>query len=215
MAKQQPWDIPAWPTSTYDKDSEILMAAVGSALSAWQFVEGAIAGIFEWLVADGGPKHRYINSMSPAERAYGSIISFDARAGMVEAAADAFFHVYKYPELHDRLKKIMTSCRGWSGRRNEIAHGQIAGSPISLNHCALWPMSSSARKFTVDHHPKFVYNSTQIREFEKHFFELHELVLNFYSDFRFWREKQLGVSDPPDSEPSTPETEDQSDLPGS
>ncbi|MCC8952723.1 hypothetical protein H8B02_04340 [Bradyrhizobium sp. Pear77] len=65
---------------------------VGSALSSWQFVEDVIASIFEVLVSGPDAYSKYFNSMSAAERAYGSVVSFDGRAGMVEAAAEAFFH---------------------------------------------------------------------------------------------------------------------------
>lgn len=208
----KPWDIPPWPTSTYDRDPEILFAAVGSALSAWQYIEDGLAHIFEWLVADGLPRRSYHSSMSPAERAYGSIVSFDGRAGMVEAAAAAFFHVHTHPDYHDRLKTIMKSCRGWSARRNEVAHGKIAGSPVDLNYCALWPTGSSARKFAVDHHPAFVYSSAQIKEFEKRFYELNELVSRLYCDLRFWREEQLGGYQPTDYETPNPQMGDQSVL---
>ena len=183
----KPWDIPPRPT-TYDKDSEVLFAAVGAALSAWQYVEDGIASIFQ-LVLDAAPKGgAYLNSMSPAERAYGSIVSFDGRAGMVEAAAEAFFDENKSPNLHARLGKLLKVCRGWSSRRNEIAHGQIGGSPIDLNLCALWPSEYSSRKRQVDYRAAFIYNSAQIKEFERQFFDLHEQLLDFWHDFRAWRQ---------------------------
>jgi hypothetical protein len=186
------------------------MAAVGSALSAWQYAENAIAHIFESIITDCRPKVEYVTReaeyMTPAERAYGSVVSFDGRAGMVEAAAEAFFEVHKNPQMHTRLKKLLQGCRGWSARRNEVAHGQIGGSPIDLNLCALWPWQSSMRKRAVDYRASFVYNSAQIKEFESQFFALQEQLLDFWSDFRAWRqgpfEEGLGQTrePPPDWE---------------
>lgn len=187
---KKPWDVPPRP-STYDRDSEILLAAVGSALSAWQYVEDAIARIFESILTDCTPKGEYViggvEYMTPAERAYGSIVSFDARAGMVQAAAEAFFEVHKNPQLHARLKKLLQSLRGWSARRNEVAHGQIGGSPIDLSLCALWPWQSSMKKRGVDYRASFIYNSAQIKEFERQFFGLQEQIFDFQTAFHVWR----------------------------
>ncbi len=168
------------------------MAAVGSALSAWQYTEHAIGRIFESIITDCRPKVEYVTRdveyMTPAERAYGSIVSFDGRVGMVEAAAEAFFEVHKNPQMHTRLKKLLQGCRGWSARRNEVAHGEIGGSPIDLNLCALWPWESSTKKRAVNYRASFVYNSAQIKEFERQFFVLQQHLLDFWTDFRVWRQ---------------------------
>lgn len=202
--QKKPWDIPPRPT-TYDRDSEV--AAVGGALSAWQYVEDAIASIFQALVNEGDPqKTVYVNSISPAQRAYGSIASFTARADMVEAAAEAFFYVHQHSEFQDRLAQLLKASRSWAGRRNEIAHAKIAGAPIDLNCCALWPAESSTNKNKVDYHAKFVYNSVQIRKFERQFMNLHDLFLGFEMDFRVWRLKQLGVHPWLDQPPSALDT---------
>ncbi|HUZ34351.1 MAG TPA: hypothetical protein VMV19_19955 [Xanthobacteraceae bacterium] len=168
------------------------MAAVGSALSAWQFTEDAVSHIFESLITDCGPKGAYVNSMSPAERAYGSIVSFDGRTGMVQAAAEAFFEVHKNSALYARLRTLLKTCRGWSARRNEVAHGQIGGSPIDLNLCALWPWELSAKKRATDYRASFVYNSAQIKEFERQFFALCEHLMDFERDFHVWRRTLRG-----------------------
>ncbi|HML06546.1 MAG TPA: hypothetical protein VK430_00255 [Xanthobacteraceae bacterium] len=198
---KKPWDIPPRP-STYDKDPEELFAAVGGALSSWQYVEDAIASLFEAIVSDGDMLIlSFAKSMSPAKRAYGSIVSFDARAEMVEAAADAFFHVHHHPRLHKRMRSIMQACRGWSARRNEIAHGKIGGAPTDLNYCALWPADSSTRKNEIDHRAKFVYNAALIKEFDHHFLTLHSPLLDTATEFRAWRaglRARLGLYPPPD-----------------
>lgn len=199
----KPWTAPPRPTA-YDKDCQQIFAAVGSALSSWAYVEDAVASIFELLVCEPQATWTYCNSMSPAKRAYGSVVSFDGRAGMVEAAADAFFYVTPHADLEQRLKDLLKACRGWSGRRNEVAHGQIGGAPTDLNSCTPWPIESAARKRAIDYRAAFVYSSAQIREFDRQFLELHSALLDFFCDFRSWRIGPLNadpVDDPPlDSE---------------
>jgi hypothetical protein len=93
-----PWDVPPRPAS-YCSTNEELYTAVGEALSGWGYVEDIVADIFA-IIVEGAPLNEYINSMTPAVRAYGSVVSFEARAEMVQAAADAFFHVnpnHAYP----------------------------------------------------------------------------------------------------------------------
>jgi hypothetical protein len=187
----KPWAVPPRATVFDEPSGKELFVAVGGALSSWQFVEDVIASIFEVLVAGTQGRWTYVNSMSPAERAYGSVVSFDGRAGMVEAAAEAFFYVNHHHIYEARLKDLLKTCRGWSGRRNEVAHGRIAGSPISLNLCALWPSEFSSRKRTIDHRAAFVYNSAQIKEFDRQFLDLHMELLNFLGEFRAWREGRL------------------------
>jgi hypothetical protein len=208
----KPWAAPPRPT-TYDRDPEVIYAAIGRSLSMWQYVEDALSLIFEWLVVGGQVPGTYVNSMSPAQAAYGTVVSFDARAGMIEAAASAFFHHHAHPSFHARLQKLLATCRGWAGRRNEIAHGRIGGSPVDLNLCALWPTESSSRKREITYRARFVYNSTQINEFDRQFAELHMTVLDFYSEFRSWRERQLGIPQEQDFWPDDAHnSEDQTPL---
>jgi hypothetical protein len=108
-----PWDVPprsARPAD-YDLKVEDLYQAVGEALSSWQYVEDGIASMFRTLVAEGREQYSYAHGMSPAERAYGSVISFEARATMVSAAAEAFFHKNPHAELQAQLRKLLNTCR--------------------------------------------------------------------------------------------------------
>jgi hypothetical protein len=113
--------------------------------------------------------------------------------------------------LHARLRALLKAVRGWVGRRNDVAHGKIAGAPNNLNHCALWPAQSNARKNAVDHRAAYVYNAVQIKEFGSRFMDLHDSLLDYFSELRHWRLERLGVHQPQYHWLTYPETEDQSD----
>jgi hypothetical protein len=129
---------------------------------------------------------------------------------MVEAAAEAFFHVNQHADYEDRLDKLLKAARGWSGRRNEVAHGRIGGAPTNRNCCVLWPSEFSSRKNKVDHSAAFAYSSHQIKEFDRQFLDLHGLFLDFLCEFRAWREGQLQEYLSQELCSPTPETEAQS-----
>ena len=214
-----PWDVP--PKSKirtdYDLKEQALYEAVGSALSSWQYVEDAVALIFKAFVSDGLPQDAYEPSKSPAERAYGSVISFEARATMVATAAEAFFYKNPHKDYEKRARELLKACRGWSARRNDIAHGKIAGSPLNFvekpieGRCALWPSDSNTRKLTLDNLNSFIYNSKIIHGFGLKFMDLvHQLQL-FQSDFEAWRREQRGEPPWPDQGPPIQEPEDQTD----
>jgi hypothetical protein len=208
-----PWDVPlkSARADDYDLKSEALYEAVGSALSSWQYVEDAIASIFNHIVSDGLPENTYPPLKSPAERAYGSVISFEARATMVTVAAEAFFNKNSHPEYEARLRDLLKACRGWSARRNDIAHGKIAGCHVDYNRCALWPSDSNTRKLTIDNWASFIYNSKLIHGFGEKFMDLHDQLFEFEDKFRRWRQEQRGEHPWLDHWPPNPETEDQSD----
>jgi hypothetical protein len=219
LAMPNPWDVPPIskiPTD-YDIEEQALYKAVGSALSSWQYVEDAIASIFKALVSDGLPEHTYEPSRSPAERAYGSVISFEARATMVAEAAEAFFYKNPHPDYEKQLREILKACRGWSARRNDIAHGKIAGSPLNYfvgkpsdwNRCALWPSSSNTRKVSLDNFHSFIYTSKIIDGFEKQFWDLHDKLFKFEGEFLCWRRGQRGEHPWQDHLHPNPEQEDQ------
>jgi hypothetical protein len=216
-----PWDVPPKskiPTD-YDVKPEALYEAVGSALSSWQYVEDTVALIFKALVSDGIPNNTYEPSKSPAERAYGSVISFEARATMVAVAAEAFFYKNPHTDYEKQLRELLKACRGWSARRNDIAHGKIAGSPLNYyvgdpsdwNRCALWPSNSNTRKLTLDNLNSFIYNSKIIHGFGSKFMDLTFQLHEFESKFRLWRLELRGEHPWPDHWPPNPEAEDQSD----
>jgi hypothetical protein len=180
-----PWDIPERPT-TPTKDPNDIFRAIGDALSSWESVEHYTAMIFTLLVAENPPKLPLPHS-GPAVRAYGSVVSFQARAAMVEAAARAFFYLHPHQKHEDRLKKLMKAANGWSARRNDIAHGNVAGCPWDLNQCLLWPSDYNSKKYSVERRPAYLYNDAQIMDFRNGFYGLSDQMGKFFSEFWEWR----------------------------
>lgn len=112
------WDPPPWPT-VCDKSADITYTAVGRALSNWEGVEIALAGLFSALLGIRGDEGLI------ATRAYGAVITAKGRIDMLQAAADAFFFRWSNDELKKKVHTILEAAVQFSARRNEIAHGQV------------------------------------------------------------------------------------------
>jgi hypothetical protein len=89
-----PWDVPT-PLPLGDNRVDDTFTAVGRALSSWEQVEESLADLFALFTGSV----RQFPDISPAIRAYGSVISFKGRTDMVQAAGQSFFHSYK---IHGR-----------------------------------------------------------------------------------------------------------------
>jgi len=117
MAKQ-PWEVPD-PPQIGDASNDITFAAVGEALSQWQFFEGNLSLAFSFLLDSG-----YGNLA--AQRAYGSVESFRGRANLIEEAADVYFRRVQDETLYRNLTALLRRAKSdWAARRNEIAHGIV------------------------------------------------------------------------------------------
>jgi hypothetical protein len=115
---KQPWGIPD-PPQMGDASNEITFAAVGEALSQWEFFEGNLSLAFSLLLDIG-----YENLA--AQRAYGSVESFRGRANLVQEAADVYFKQVKDETTYGNLTALLRRAKSdWSARRNEIAHGIV------------------------------------------------------------------------------------------
>jgi hypothetical protein len=178
----KPWDAPPPPQSG-DAAEEITFTAVGRAISAWEGLEAALALVFAGFMASG-------NSF-PAERAYGAVLTFRGRAEMIEAAAQAYFFERPDADLEKELNGCLEAAKGFSPRRNEIAHGvvrelSILGTPIVIpgqiffrpsisNGFAVLPSQYATNKtklappsgllFPVNREPKYIYSSAEINAF--------------------------------------------------
>lgn len=113
----KPWDqIPRPPKG--DVTADITYTAVGRALSSWEYFESEFSKLFIRFLG--------LNSDNlPAIRAYGSVLAFQGRMAMVERAAEAFFFAKPSNELKAAVGNIIEQARGYSARRNEIAHGVV------------------------------------------------------------------------------------------
>ena len=180
--KSQPWGRPVAPDSS-DFTKESIFAAIGMALSAWEGFELALSLLFGLLVA---PKDEPL----PAQRAYGSIVTFKGRTEMVEAAAEAVFFISPNTDLERDIDDLIKWAVGFVARRNEIAHGIVTerylAEPFSLSpkriEFVLAPPGYSTLKTQlaqgigllspVRRQPDYIYSSPQILTFRDWFVEL-------------------------------------------
>lgn len=146
------------------------------ALSNWELVERELAEIFSLFV--GTPV--FLTPLDePAMRAYGSIASFSARNDMVEAAAKGFFHKSTASEAERKFRALLTECKGFAARRNDIAHGRVEFVLCGENpwwegpHAfLLLPGLFATKKYTLEHKPVYVYSTAEISFFSECFVRL-------------------------------------------
>jgi hypothetical protein len=175
---KQPWEVPDPPDSG-DPTNDITFAAVGAALSQWEWFEGNLSLAFSYLLGTG-----YGNMA--AIRAYGSVESFRGRANLIESAAEVYFKNKPNDALHQAIKNLLTlSSNKFSARRNEIAHGivnpyfKIENDQSVQKGYVLYPAYYATRKRKLpesgplmDTMPTYVYSSTEIRNFGAEFSKL-------------------------------------------
>ena len=171
-----PWDIPP-PPSHGDFDEEVLFAAIGRALTEWEKVETACAELFAVFVSVSQKS----NHTAPAIRAYGTVTSYQGRCEMIKAAAAAYFHnrKKKAAEFTKPLNEIIVACLGFSGRRNEIAHGQVSvvyysrnGNSKQIGHYLL-PSFYNPKKYQIELAVTYEYTSQELIFFRQEFTKLH------------------------------------------
>ncbi len=159
----KPWDDRPRPKCG-DKNVNTTYAAVGRALTQWEYLEAKLAELFSQLVGgewsgDGAPYH-------PAVRAYGSVLGSSARLTMIEEAAKAHFQWYPNPALEKRLKDVISiECRMFAGKRNNIAHGivdlRFSNPPkLKLGHW-LVPSLYATKKHPLQGPSAYAYTSTR------------------------------------------------------
>lgn len=154
----------------------------------------AFAYIFE--VCMGG---HIMPDALPARRAYGSVIAFQGRSAMVQAAVEGYLNAASQfeerakhvpiDELSKEFREVLNLSRKYSARRNEIAHGYVREWSIKNddpNGYALFPTTYSTNKHTLteadepgyfshfEPWPDYIYTSAEIDAYGNRFAELAE-----------------------------------------
>jgi hypothetical protein len=170
------WDRRPWP-SQGDVNMDRLYASVGRALSQWERYEAHLALLFSAFVTG--------METDIARRAYCAVRTFEGRAEMLRAAAEAYFHHVPATELKRQFKAVITAAAQYSPRRNDIAHGVLDHwqpfppmLPRELeNSWALYPSAASfkGRDF-VQNAPFYCYTSAEINYFYEKFNDLCDPV---------------------------------------
>jgi len=187
----KPWDDRPHPKRG-DKKADTTYAAIGRALTQWEYLEAKLAELFsqlvggEWPSGDEVPYH-------PADRAYGSVLGSAARLTMIEEAANGHFQWYPNPALEKRLHKLIgTECRQFAGKRNNIAHGIVDmrfSDPPKLK-LGYWlvPSYYATKKHPLKGPSSYAYASAEItyflREFDRLWVETGEMITNIARDQR-------------------------------
>lgn len=181
-----PWDIPTRPKRG-DKTPTPIYTAVGQTTSAWEFLEYSLAEIF--AVFTGSRMSKNAGS-TPAVRAYGTIVSYRTRCGVLTAAADAYFRANPNSRLERSFKNLLKKCDGWANRRNDAAHGIALRTKIVSGYC-LYPTPYNSKKYPLDTRAVvFIYRASQIRKFVTAIRKLRRQTDNFLSRLDAHAERQ-------------------------
>jgi hypothetical protein len=201
-----PWDVPK-PELIGTPNADQLYIAIGRALSEWEPVEAACARIFAYLV--GAPIEWH--EVSPAMRAFGTVISFPGRKEMIEAAAKAYFHLHQ-PLTHYKqyINDALGEANNFASRRNEIAHGVVKevidhDTNRSIGYY-LVPSFFNPKKFPITMVPTFQYVEKNLIHFRQ---EFTKLGLKLESILHHLQQDAQQSSAPPTAQNRSP-LEDQS-----
>jgi hypothetical protein len=166
-----PWDNRPW-AERGDENEKDLFVAVGEALSHWELLEQAVAGLFT-LVAVGS----YFAPAAPALKAYSAVINSHNRIQMVRAAFEAWLREWPDCPAGDWTLDLLKQCNGWAGRRNEVAHGLVDRFIDEIEKgWFLIPGIYSKKGRDEIGKVDYRYNAEIIYGFSKAFLELHNTL---------------------------------------
>ena len=175
-----PWDIPTPLPTIGETLTDAIHTATGKALTSWEYLEEALAHLFALILGVGADPET-----EPAIRAYGSVISFKSRADMVRAAADVFFRLHPSETLQPEFIALLTACIGWSGRRNDVAHGKVTNlAPLFPQGVFLVPGYYNNKRQQLGKGPSYRYTAQEIRKFEEGFVDLYDKLSDFTTRLR-------------------------------
>jgi hypothetical protein len=186
--QMKPWDRAPWPKRGNRKAGR-LYAAIGFALTSWEYYEDALGGIFALFVAGGRSK--------AAVRAYFSVRTFEGRADMLRAASQAYFSEHPNSELQQQFKAILSAATSFAPRRNDIAHGVVdqfrsdpaSARPRRLKSFGLYPSYANFKDRALDQTPSYCYSSVEIDRYSDEFSALQMAAGFFQEGLR----KELGA----------------------
>jgi hypothetical protein len=178
-----PWDRPQFPKR--GNCQRTLYEAIGRTLMAWEEVEGAFAHLYSTFLT-GWPFD------VEANRQYGEPLNFVHRVDGLRAIACRYFHRHPSQDIEGEFDAIMRLAHGWSGRRNDVAHGRarpsswiIESETQGLHRWCVIPPHFRAQKFAGER-PAYVLSSREIRRFGEAFWELAHRIGRFYHEIEGW-----------------------------
>lgn len=188
--EEKPWDIPnTAPLRPGDNDPKLLEQWVGRALSTWDDVESALSELLQVVTAGNPKKENIIDDFGRTHR-------IDGRIKLVKnACGDFFLSLQRKTELisawNSALDEALGHYKGWSARRNDIAHGKITESshpdytrdeqPIITTY-SLCPSHSNRGRWSYDMDPEYHYNSDEMEWLDNSFRNLDEKISQIRKD---------------------------------
>lgn len=168
------WAVPAVNTIG-DSDPYVTFGAVGAALTEWERMEAHLSLVFVALIGLG-------SESQAAQRAYGTIVAFGGRAGMIQAAAEAYFAAHPDAGLAADLDRVVRQAKRAAARRNEIAHGIVQPidpqkTVLTGGRYVLYPAYYAAGKRDLNHLPQYGYTSAEISRFGRQFGEMVQPIV--------------------------------------
>lgn len=175
-----PWNRPVLssiPNRPGDSTSEPLFNAIGRSISAWENLNATIVDLFCALSPSTYPQEITI----PLRDTIPDTIN--QRIKSIESATEQRRHLIETDRLDEfdtlisDIQREMLAYKGWSQRRNEIAHGAVTaadapdyqkiGHPITTTY-SLLPSHRKDSKW-LNTEPEYNYTSNEIELFAKNF----------------------------------------------
>jgi hypothetical protein len=160
-----PWyeEYPPYPDHGA-KSEKAIYAAVGEALSYWEFLDTHQSRLFLALI----PGEIFVPEV--VSRAFGAVDGAAARNKMLQEAIRVYFHWYPDKELQKTLNRQIGKIANLAQKRNNIAHGivQPLGTIIpgkSIKEWVLGPPSHATRRITAKQHKSVVMGTNYIPDF--------------------------------------------------
>jgi hypothetical protein len=180
----EPWDRPPFPARG-NRSERVLFESIGRALMAWEEAETTLAQLYA-VFATGWARDE------PANKEYGVPPNYGQRMQALEKKASVFFARYPSQDDEGAFSAIVQEANGYSGRRNDIAHGvtrhihwiinpRSSESLLSLadrlGSCVV-PPHFRGNKFTKKNTPEYVLTSREINRFALAFWDIARHVMN-------------------------------------
>jgi hypothetical protein len=112
-----PWDAPPFPKHG-NKTQKSLFEAIGRALTTWEELESFLSHLYAALCEKSA-------SDEVANFEYGQVTSVPRRMDELNRVGSVYFIKHPNQSLEGDLNSLIIYINGWSGRRNDIAHGVV------------------------------------------------------------------------------------------
>jgi hypothetical protein len=159
-----PWDQPPMPKHG-DANNGVLFEWVGRLMSQWEHVEYNLSRLYS--VFAGNPDD------GETLREYGKGTIFRERLRKFRECANRYFLAHPNQELEAEFDALCMAAEGFSGRRNEVAHGVSFPTRLlpffrdrnaSTDRWAITPPYFALRNYDQAGYAKYGYTSRELNQ---------------------------------------------------